>query len=240
MPHDRFEKADVPLQFQSGFGIKGHIQEHILAFALFADMALRPTFPPDELERKRKERLTRLVEWHDQPGAINSVAFNGILFGKDHPYGRTSVGNERSLRALRISDLKEFYGKYFHAKNATFVVVGDVVPSAMIAKLEGFFGSWKGGDAASITLPVAAQVRENRIYLIDKPGSAQSVMSAGHVSWMAGQPQSSSAIGFVQPGSKTAARSCDWKAPPSLRRANLVPPLEGLPAMQSVVQYWMG
>jgi len=151
------------------------------ALALLADVALHPTFPSAELERKRKERLTMLLQWHDQPGAINSVAFNSILFGKDHPYGRPSLGTEKSLRSLRVDDVKEFYSTYFHAGNATLVVVGDIVPSAMIAKLEQYFGSWKGGEAASMKLPESAQVKERRIYLVDKPAAAQSVIRIGRI-----------------------------------------------------------
>ncbi|MGH7452367.1 MAG: M16 family metallopeptidase, partial [bacterium] len=37
------------------------------ALALMADVALRPAFAPDELNRQRKERLTTLAQWHDQP-----------------------------------------------------------------------------------------------------------------------------------------------------------------------------
>jgi predicted Zn-dependent peptidase len=151
------------------------------ALALFADVALRPTFPPAELERKRKERLTLLLQWHDQPGAINSVAFNSILFGTEHPYGRPNLGTEKSIRSMRVEDLREFYSTYFHAGNATLVVVGDIVPAQMIAKLEQYFGSWKGGEAASANLPQAGQVKERRIYLVDKPGAAQSVIRIGRI-----------------------------------------------------------
>jgi predicted Zn-dependent peptidase len=151
------------------------------ALALFADVALRPTFPPAELERKRKERLTLLLQWHDQPGAINSVAFNSILFGKEHPYGRPNLGTEQSLRSMRVEDLREFYSAYFHAGNATLVVVGDIVPAQMIAKLEQYFGSWKAGEAAAANLPQAEQVKERKIYLVDKPGAAQSVIRIGRI-----------------------------------------------------------
>ncbi|HXG37637.1 MAG TPA: insulinase family protein, partial [Bacteroidota bacterium] len=45
------------------------------ALPLMADIAMRPTFPADELERKRKERLTTLAQWHDEARVIASVLF---------------------------------------------------------------------------------------------------------------------------------------------------------------------
>jgi predicted Zn-dependent peptidase len=151
------------------------------ALALFADVALRPTFPDAELERLRKERLTTLLQWHDRPSSIASVLFNRTLYSDNHPYGRPSLGNEKSLRAFTTADLKNFHGKHFLANNATLIVVGAVSVPSIQGKLESAFGAWKPGVIATATWPGIQQVEKRQIYLVDKPGAAQTEIRIGRI-----------------------------------------------------------
>ena len=57
------------------------------ALALFADIALHPTFPANEFERIQKTRLTELLQQRDQGAVIASTAFPAIIYGNAHPYG---------------------------------------------------------------------------------------------------------------------------------------------------------
>lgn len=151
------------------------------ALALFQDIALRPTFPGEELDRLRKEKLTAMKQWHDQPRTIASVAFPKLLFGENAAYGRPSTGDEKSLRGMTVDDIRSFYSTYFHAGNAELVVAGDVTLAEIKPKLEAAFGSWKANKTASTTMASAAQVRGRTVYIIDKPGAAQSEIRIGRV-----------------------------------------------------------
>ena len=82
------------------------------ALKIMADIVLRPDFPGKELDRKKKDRLTSLMQMHDQPTAIASVAFSQIVFGKDHPYGR--MATEEAIKSFTTDDLKNFYKKYYN------------------------------------------------------------------------------------------------------------------------------
>ncbi len=151
------------------------------AVVLMADIAIRPTFPKEELDRLRKERLTHLMQWHDRPNTIAQVAFSQTLFGTKHPYGVPTLGNEQSLRAFRANDLKRFHMTYYHPNNATLVVVGDVTRNSAQNKLESAFKSWGGGTAATVNWPDILQVERRNVYLIDKPGAAQSEIRIGRI-----------------------------------------------------------
>ena len=50
----------------------------------------------------------------------------------------------------------------------------DIMP-----KLEKAFGDWEKGDVPAITIPPAPAQTESRIYLIDRPGSVQTVLTLG-------------------------------------------------------------
>jgi zinc protease len=151
------------------------------ALPLFGDVALKPTFPAEELERNRKERLTTLMQWHDEPRAIASVQFGRTVFGGDHPYGRGNMGNEKSIRSFKVDDLKKFHQTYFRSNNAQLIVTGDVTATEIIPKLEAIFGKWESGNVEQFDFPKAEQVNERKIYLIDKPGAPQSEIRIGRI-----------------------------------------------------------
>ena len=151
------------------------------ALALLADVTLRPTFPPDELERERTRRLTTFTQWRDEPRSIASVIFSRTLYGTAHPYGRQVVGDPATIGALTVADLRGFHQAYYRPANATVIVVGDVTAAAIRPKLEAAFGAWSGGAPPKPLLPAAKQVATRRILLVDKPGAAQSEIRIGRV-----------------------------------------------------------
>jgi predicted Zn-dependent peptidase len=151
------------------------------ALVLMADVALRPAFPPAELERQRKERLTTLVQWHDRPTAIASVIFNQTLYGGKHPYGLPAIGDEKTVCGFRVEDLKSFHSTHFRANNATLIVVGDVTAQAILPKLEAAFGNWEAGKIPTATWPGVTQVQKRQLWLVDKPGAAQSEIRIGRI-----------------------------------------------------------
>ncbi len=151
------------------------------ALALFADVVLRPMFPAEELERNRIERLTTLLQWHDEARVIGNNLFNSTLFGPAHPYGPPPVGNETTIRGFKVNDLKKFYSTNFKPNNATLVVVGAITPAVLLPKLKALFAGWKSGIVSTANFPQATQVEARTIYLVDKPGAAQSVIRIGRI-----------------------------------------------------------
>ena len=64
------------------------------SFELLADVVLHPSFPAEELERVRKQRLDGLLQEKVSPGAIAGKALRKRLFGSEHPYGWPISGTE--------------------------------------------------------------------------------------------------------------------------------------------------
>lgn len=150
------------------------------ALPLMADVALRPSFPEQELERKRRSRLTTLLQWHDQPSAIASVLLDRALYG-DHPYGNSRIGDEASIRALSVADLRSFHDTYFVPNNAVLIVVGDVTADEIMPNLEHAFGAWSPGEVPAHSWPDPQQVARREVLLVDRPGSAQSEIEIGRI-----------------------------------------------------------
>ena len=152
------------------------------ALPLMADVALRPQFNAAELERLRKERLTSLLQTRDNPGALASAAFARVVFGPRHRYGTPAMGNSASNGEMTVADLRGFYTSWYQPQHSHLIVVGDVTAAAVLPKLEKAFGGWKNGaTAAKPVIETAAQHGPRQIYLVDKPGAAQSQIRIGWV-----------------------------------------------------------
>jgi predicted Zn-dependent peptidase len=166
-------------QHSSGVVLHAPLSKLDSALALLGDVLLRPRFPAEELDRNRKERLTTLAQWHDQPRSIASVLFAKTLYGDGHPYGLPAMGSEQSLRSMTAEDLRAFHAAYFRPNNGYIVLSGDVAASEILPRLEQILGSWQTGPVTQPVLPKAAQVQARKIYLADKPGAAQSEIRIG-------------------------------------------------------------
>ena len=149
------------------------------ALGLMSDVVLRPDFNAPDLQRVRDERITALTRAKDEPGAIASNAFQALVYGASHPYGRfATVEATRTLDRDRVA---AFHHATYRPENATLILVGDVDPS-MQPMVERTFGGWRdmaGASAVEGSLD-APQIGTTTIYLVDKPGAAQSEIRIGH------------------------------------------------------------
>jgi zinc protease len=165
--------------------IRLHVPVARLADALpvMADVALRPTFPADELERLRTERLTTILQGRDDPGTIANFAFTRILYGPNHRYGTPQMGTAEVIKTFTAGELKSFYEATYRPDKATLLAVGDVTADKLMPLVESAFGSWKapGAPAPAQTLPSTQPPSARTIYIVDKPGAPQSQIRIGGV-----------------------------------------------------------
>jgi predicted Zn-dependent peptidase len=151
------------------------------ALALMADVALHPSFPTAELDRLRAERLTELIQLRDRGPGIADVAYPTIIYGTEHPYGRPLLGTEASVSAITRADLEQFYRAYFRPNNSTLIVVGDVTTSDLVRRVSAAFGSWERADVPKAAISATPPAGVTAVYLIDKPGAAQSSVRIGSI-----------------------------------------------------------
>jgi len=151
------------------------------ALALFADVALHPSFPPTEFARVKQERLTALLQLKDRGPAIANLVYPTLLYGKDNPYGRSVVGTDASVGAMTVTDLSAFYRHHFAPNGATLVAVGDVTPAEVEQKVSALFSGWAREPVPTTDVGAGLPAPATTIYLIDKPGAAQSSFRIGSV-----------------------------------------------------------
>jgi predicted Zn-dependent peptidase len=146
---------------------------------ILADMLLHPTFPADALERLRAQRLVALTQNRAQPGAIALRVFPKIVYGTAHPFG--ILATEESYKAITRDDVVAFHKQYFQPGRAVIVVTGDVTPASARSVVEKALAAWPaGGDKPTYSYPALPAKQPTTIYLVDKPGAAQSTFAIGN------------------------------------------------------------
>ena len=146
--------------------------------AILSDMMLNSVFPAEALERLRARTLVNLTQAKDQPVVVGAQVFAKVLYGDAHPYGQRST--ETSVKAITRDDVVAFQKAYFQPGRAIITVVGDVSPGKVKSSIEKALAEWtKGGDKPSFAYPKLPELQPAKIYLIDKPGAAQSVVNIG-------------------------------------------------------------
>ncbi len=145
---------------------------------LMADMLLNSTFPADALERIRAQRLVALTQAKAQPRSVADRVFPRVLYGTAHPYG--AVPTEESLKAITRDDVVALYKAYMQPGRAVIIGAGDTTAGAVKTILDKALAAWPaGGSRPSFTYPAVPAPRPTTIYLVDKPGAAQSTFAIG-------------------------------------------------------------
>jgi zinc protease len=150
---------------------------------LYADIILNPSFPKNELERLRKQRLAQIQQEKNQPFGIALRILPKLLYGEDHAYSLplTGSGTEISVQKITQESLIKFHQDWFKPNNGSMVVVGDTTMEEIKPKLEKYFKNWSSGSLQKKNiLPVEIQ-KEEIIYLIDRPGAHQSIVLAANI-----------------------------------------------------------
>jgi zinc protease len=151
-----------------------------LALALMSDIVRNPAFPEQEITLQKQQAMSSLQVGYDDPEYLANAAFNRVVFGA-HPYGRPGQGTRETIGLITRADLAAFHRTWFVPNNALMAVVGDLTADQLFAAVERAFGDWERRDVPATTAaPPPAPAR--RVIVIDRPGSAQTEIRAGHLS----------------------------------------------------------
>jgi zinc protease len=153
------------------------------ALDLFAQVVLEPSFPAKELERLRGQYLTVIQQEKVTPTSMALRLLPGMLYGKGHAYAQplTGTGTEESVKALTRDDLIAWHSAWFRPNNATLVVVGDATLESIRPRIEALFADWEAASVPAKNVRMVTPVKDDTLYLIDKPEAEQSIIMAGQL-----------------------------------------------------------
>jgi predicted Zn-dependent peptidase len=155
------------------------------SLALYADMIQRPRFAEADVERVRATWLATIKQEKARPNSLANRLLPPLMYGEGHPYAIpfSGTGNEASIAALKIADMKAYHADFVRPDNATLIIVGDTTLAEITPKLEKHFGEWKAPSTPIPAPQVAAVAQQTkpRVFLVDQPGAIQATILAGQL-----------------------------------------------------------
>ena len=154
---------------------------------IVCDMLRAPSCPPDEIDTRRGQLLTKLRQDEDSPSTRALEAVMTQLYGEDHPYGRRPKGSAATVEGIDRPQLLDFHAAWFAPDRLTLVLVGDIGVSAAVAAVTRVCGAWTSRGALVPPLsPPAAQTR--RRLVIPMPAKAQADIVYGFTTILRSDP----------------------------------------------------
>ena len=145
---------------------------------LVEEILTQPRWQNEDFDRVKSAALTGIKGQEANPNSIASKAFNGLIYGTDHPLGRPAGGSAESVGSLDLSDLQAAHLKILQS-TARLHVVGDIDPDRAALGLAKLGTSVSPSGAPRATFDIPAQANAGKVFFIDVPGSKQSVLRIG-------------------------------------------------------------
>lgn len=145
---------------------------------LMVDVLYNPSFPPEELDKLKKQTLSGLAQSKEDPGAIAGNVRSTLVYGASHPYGELST--EETVEKITAEDCKAYYNKFFKPNISYLAIVGDITLKDAKKLVKKYFSEWERGDVAKDTYDVPKEPSKTYVALVDRPASVQSMINVSY------------------------------------------------------------
>lgn len=151
--------------------------------ALLQQRLLQPSFNDEDLQRLRRQQIEALQAAREQPNSIASEVYAKLIYGPEHSFSVPVSGTVETLETFTLADVEAFASKALTTGSLQIVAVGDVLQQEVVAGL-GFLDQLPADAAAPRSQPPLPAHEANTLYLVDKPGAAQSEIRIGYITDM--------------------------------------------------------
>ncbi len=135
----------------SGSFLTTHVDEGI---DIFLETLLHPTFPADEVEKRRREILLALKNREDDLAQVAFDLFYQTLY-ETHPYRLLTLGSEASVSAMTQEQVAAYYKTLLDPERLVLSVVGDVETTQLIDRLSAGLSTLPAVSPPSAPAPEA-------------------------------------------------------------------------------------
>ena len=157
------------------------------AAALLIELATEPRFDPEEVERVRALRISRIAQTRHAAAAVADRAFLRSVYWTQ-PYGHAPAGTETALARITVDDVRAFHAARYAPRRWTLVAAGggdrargseigplvSAAPAAGPRPADRDAVSNGGGGGRGGPPP------DRRLTFVPRPGAVQSEIRIGH------------------------------------------------------------
>jgi zinc protease len=132
---------------------------------------LLPALTEAKFDNQRDVVLNeRRQNYENRPYGLAGMALVSELYPPEHPYHWLTIGAAEDLRAAHLDDVRAFFQRYYHPRNASIALAGHVDADAALQMVDDYFGSLPPGVPPDDVNPpaVPARTAEKRLLLEDR------------------------------------------------------------------------
>jgi zinc protease len=149
------------------------------ALEIEADRMRNCTFLQEEFDPEKQVVIEELQGGLDGPWEALEQAVWAAAFTQ-HPYHAPIIGWFQDVKRATRDDMKAYYDRWYHPRNATLVIVGDVRAPDVLAKVKKLFGKIPAGPEAQPQRVVEPPQRGERRVVVKKETQLERLMMAFH------------------------------------------------------------
>jgi zinc protease len=146
--------------------------------AIAAEKLLQPKFDESEFARVKDQTLQTIRQTQVDAGTMADVAYQMVIYGANNSFAYLNMGTEDTVAQLTLDDVRLFYTTHYSPQIGNIIAVSDLGQNELMAKL-AVFEDWQGVVAPTPELQPFPETGSTKIYLVDKPGAAQSELRIG-------------------------------------------------------------
>jgi zinc protease len=149
-------------------------------FDLLFDALTHPTFPQTEVDKLLAQTLNGVRAAKEDPLSVLLAYFDAYLYGT-HPYGRSPVGDEISLKHIQRDAIATFYEANYVPGNTIVAIASNFPTAELRAKVTALLESWPAGPVKGVAIAAPIPAKGKRLLLVDKPDATQTYFAIGNV-----------------------------------------------------------
>lgn len=112
---------------------------------IFTEVTINPAFNTEDVERNRRAILTGLREAESSPEGALAATLSRLVYS-GHPYGNDVSGSTAVIQSVTVADLRAYHQKIMQTSRLVLVLVGDLDPEDIRARVAASFGKLPRGD----------------------------------------------------------------------------------------------
>lgn len=115
------------------------------SWEIFTDVALHPSFAPDDFKRVQSRKLISLRDDTDTPDSYIQELQNKMIYA-GHPYANDPNGTAETIGKLTVEDVRRYHTQMMQTSRLLLVIVGDLDPTMVKARVAATFGKLPRGN----------------------------------------------------------------------------------------------
>ena len=151
-----------------------------ISFKLESDRMRNLLLPPEEFVKEQQVVMEeRRLRTEDNPRDLTQEQLMATAFNNS-PYRSPVIGWMNDISSLTVDELRDWYQRWYAPNNATLVVVGDIIPEAVLALAKNYFEKLPAEKIKPIKNQTEATQRGEKRLIVKAPAKLPYLVMGYH------------------------------------------------------------